>query len=303
VSALGTLLQATRAPSLLAAAMPPVVLTAWVHHQGLPVNAAAFGATLLGLVALQAGVNVINDLFDDESGLDADPEFDENPFPLGSRAIQSGVLTRRGMWMLALGCFGTGLVCGLWLDSFHPGHVVLGIGVAGALLGYFYTAPPFRFAYYGVGEPIIFLLFGPLAGLGTVYVQTGRSLDPGALLLSCVVGWLVMAILFLHHFPQHAADARHGKRTPIVRLGPDGAGRLVPWMLAVPYALVALGVATAWLPVPSVLVLLSLPFAVKAARIARTRASEPKPMTAAFGQVMLVHLVSGGALSAVLWWA
>ena len=298
-----TLLQATRAPSLLAGAMPPIVLTAWVHHEGSPIHGAAFAATLLGLVALQAGVNVINDLFDDESGLDADPEFEENPFPLGSRAIQTGALTRRGMWALAVGCFGTGLVCGLWLNTLHPGNVVLGIGVVGALLGYFYTAPPFRFAYYGVGEPIIFLLFGPLAGLGTAYVQTGSLSDPGALLLSCFVGWLVMAILFLHHFPQHAADARHGKRTPIVRLGPEGAGRLVPWMLAVPYLLVAAGIGVGLLPVPAVLVLVSLPFALKASRIARTRAAEPKPMTAAFGQVMLVHLTAGGALSAALWWA
>lgn len=303
MNAVTTLLQATRAPSLLAGAMPPFVLTAWVHHRGHPVDAAAFAATLLGLIALQAGVNVINDLFDDDSGLDADPEFDDNPFPLGSRAIQTGALTRRGMWMLAVACFGTGLGCGLWLDTLHEGHVVLAIGVVGALLGYFYTAPPFRFAYYGVGEPIIFLLFGPLAGLGTTYVQMGAWGGAGALLLSCFVGWLVMAILFLHHFPQHAADARHGKRTPIVRLGPEGAGRLVPWMLAVPYLLVAIGVALEILPLPSVLVVLSLPFALRASRISRNRAAEPKPMTAAFGQVMLVHLISGGALTAALWWA
>jgi len=49
------------------------------------------------LVALQAGVNVVNDLFDDASGLDADPAFATNAFPLGSRVLQSGALLTRLM--------------------------------------------------------------------------------------------------------------------------------------------------------------------------------------------------------------
>lgn len=300
---MGTLLRATRAPSLTAGAMPAIVLAALVHHQGHPIASAALLATLLGLIALQAGVNVINDLYDDASGLDADPEFEDNPFPLGSRAIQSGALGRSGMWGLAAGCFGVGLVCGLWLDTLHPGHVVLWIGIAGAALGTFYTAPPFRFAYHGVGEPIIFLLFGPLAGMGTYYVLTGRLDDPAAWLLSSWLGIVIMAILFMHHFPQHAADARHGKRTPIVRLGPVGAGRLVPWILGASYLVALGGVALGRLPLVALAVFVSLPFAVKASQIAWTRAAEPRAMTAAFGQVMLLHLSGGVALAAALWWA
>ena len=30
------------------------------------------------------------------------------------------------------------------------------LALAGALLGYFYTAPPLRIAYHGAGEPITF---------------------------------------------------------------------------------------------------------------------------------------------------
>ena len=169
--------------------------------------AGRFLLTLLGLVALQAGVNVVNDLFDDASGLDADPAFAKNPFPLGSRAIQSGALSRRGMWALAGGCFGVGAACGLALNTIHPGHVVLALGAAGFVLGWFYTAPPLSIAYRGAGEPVIFLLFGPLAGLGTYYVQTGR-LDAAAALLSCVVGVLAMT----HPLPPSLPAARSGRQ-------------------------------------------------------------------------------------------
>jgi 1,4-dihydroxy-2-naphthoate octaprenyltransferase len=297
---LGLILRATRAPSLVAGAMPAVVLTALVAHQGHAVDGARFAATLVGLVLLQAGVNLVNDYFDDQSGLDADPEFERNPFPLGSRVIQRGELSRRGVLGLAAACFAGGAACGLWLDTLHPGHVVLALGATGFLLGYFYTAPPLRIAYHGAGEPVTFLLFGPLAGLGSYYVQTGRF-DAVAAFLSCIVGVLVMAILYLHHFPQHEADARHHKKTPVVRLGPAGAGRLVPVMLTLPYLLVAVGVAAGWLPVFALAFFLSAPLAVSASRIALRSAADARAMTRAFGQVAGLHLVGGLLLAGGIW--
>jgi len=295
----GLLLRAVRAPSLVAAALPALVLTALAGHQGFALHGGRFALVLLGLVALQAGVNVVNDLFDDESGLDADPDFAKNPFPLGSRVLQGGGLSRRGMWILAAACFGIGLACGLLLDAIHPGHVVLGLGVAGFLLGFFYTAPPLRIAYHGAGEPVTFLLFGPLAGMGAYYVQTGLF-DGAALAVSSVVGVLVMALLYLHHFPPHAADARHGKRTPVVRLGPAGAGRLVPAMLALPFLGVAALVVTGALPVWALVFFLSAPLAVSASRLALSRAGDARAMTKAFARVAGLQLVGGLLLAGSL---
>lgn len=295
-----TLLAATRAGSLVVGATPALVLTALVAAQGWPVHGGRFALTLLGLVALQAGVNVVNDLYDDASGLDADPAFSDNPFPLGSRAIQTGALGRRGMWALAAGCFGVGAACGLALNAIHPGHVVLALGATGFVLGWFYTAPPLRIAYRGAGEPVIFLLFGPLAGLGTFYVQTG-GVNAGAVLLSCAVGVLATTILFLHHFPQHAADAKHGKRTPIVRLGPKSAGRLVPWLLAAPYGLVLAAVALGLLPPFALVFFATAPLALAVARTALRRADDVRAMTGAVAQALGVDFFGGLLLAAGLW--
>jgi 1,4-dihydroxy-2-naphthoate phytyltransferase len=294
------LLGAVRAGSLVVGATPALVLTALAAAQGWPVHGWRFALTLLGLVALQAGVNVANDLFDDASGLDADPDFAKNPFPLGSRALQSGALSRRGMWVLAAGCFGVGAACGLVLNAIHPGHVVLALGVTGFVLGWFYTAPPLSIAYRGAGEPVIFLLFGPLAGLGTYYVQTG-GVNPAAVLLSCAVGVLAMTILYLHHFPQHAADAKHGKKTPIVRLGPRTAGRLVPWLLAAPYALVLAAVALALLPPFALVFFATAPLALAVARTALRRADDVRAMTGAVAQALGVDFFGGLLLAAGLW--
>ena len=297
---IGVLLAAVRAGSLVVGATPVLVLTALVAAQGGPVHGGRFVLTLLGIVALQAGVNVVNDLFDDASGLDADPDFAKNPFPLGSRALQSGALSRRGMWALAAACFGTGAACGLALDALQPGHTVLVLGAAGFVLGWFYTAPPLSIAYRGAGEPVIFLLFGPLAGLGTTHVQTG-GVSGAAVLLSCAVGVLATTILYLHHFPQHAADAKHGKKTPIVRLGPRAAGRLVPWLLAAPYALVLAAVALRQLPVFALAFFATAPLAVAVARTALERADDARAMTGAVAKALGVDFFGGLLLAAGLW--
>jgi len=294
------LLRAMRAGSLVVGATPVLVLTALVAAQGRPVHAGRFLLTLLGLVALQAGVNVVNDLYDDASGLDADPAFATNPFPLGSRAIQSGELGRRGMWVLAAGCFAVGAACGLALNAIHPGNVVLALGVIGFVLGWIYNAPPLSIAYRGAGEPVIFLLFGPLAGLGTYYVQTG-GVDAAAALLSCLVGVLAMTILYLHHFPQHAADAKHGKRTPIVRLGPRAAGRLVPWLLAAPYALLVVAVALGLAPPFALAFFATAPLAFRVSRTALRRADDARAMTGAMAQALGVDFLGGLLLAAGLW--
>lgn len=296
----GTLLRAVRAPSLTAGAMPVLTANALVAHQGFAVDLGTFGLTLLGMLTAQSGVNLWNDYFDDKSGLDADPDFADHPFPLGSRVIQQGQLSRRGVALLALGCFAIAAVAGFLLDRRHPGHVVLRFAVVGAVLGYFYTAPPLKIAYRGVGEPITFLLFGPIAGVGAYYVQTGLY-DGAAVLLASVVGLLAMAILFLHHFPQYEADRRHGKRTPIVRLGPRAAGRWVPWILGAPYVLVLAGVAVRALPEACLLFFLTLPWSIRVARTALERADEPRPMSRAVGTVLLVHFVGGVVLSLALW--
>ncbi|MCG8590467.1 MAG: prenyltransferase [Proteobacteria bacterium] len=297
-----TLLRAVRAPSLTAGAMPALVAAATASFEGVSVAGGRLALALVGLVSLQAGVNLLNDYFDDASGLDADPEFADNPFPLGSRVIQEGALSPRGVLAAAAVCFAVGAACGLVLDRVHPGHVVLWLGTAGAALGTLYTAPPLRIAYRGAGEPITFALFGPVAGMGSYYVFAGH-VTPLSALTSTLVGLLAMAILFIHHFPQHDADKRHGKRTPIVRLGRVRAGKLVPMLLATPYVLVTAAVVAGGLPAPTLAFWLTAPLAVSAARKALSRSESPKHMAVAVAQVLGVHFLGGIALAGGLWLA
>ncbi len=294
-----TLLRAVRAPSLTAGAMPVLTAAALAVHEGYPLDVTSFAATLVGMVLVQSAVNLVNDYFDDRSGLDADPDFAKSPFPLGSRVIQQGRLSPRGVLILAGVCAAVAASAGVYVTSLLAGNGSLVVARGGAALGYFYTAPPLQIAYHGAGEPITFLLFGPLAGLGSYYVQSG-TVGTAALVVSSVVGWLAMAILFLHHFPQHDADGRHGKKTPIVRLGQRRAGKLVAPMLAVPYVAVSVAAAAGVLPWTVVVVWLTAPLALRVSRTARSHANDPRRTARAVGGVLGVHFLSGVLLSVAL---
>jgi 1,4-dihydroxy-2-naphthoate octaprenyltransferase len=96
-------------------------------------------------------------------------------------------------------------------------------------LGYAYQGPPLRLGYYGLGELLCFLSFGPLAVLAAHYSQS-QSWSLPALAASLVVGMVTSLILFCSHFHQVEDDLAAGKRSPVARLGTRRSARLIPWI-------------------------------------------------------------------------
>lgn len=98
--------------------------------------------------------------------------------------------------------------------------------------GYLYQGPPFRWSYLGLGEPLCFIAFGPLATCAFYIAQLPSALAavaPGASLLSplnptivalsLLVGVTTTTILFCSHFHQIQGDILAGKKSPLVRMG------------------------------------------------------------------------------------
>jgi 1,4-dihydroxy-2-naphthoate octaprenyltransferase len=103
---------------------------------------------------------------------------------------------------------------------------------AAVALGHAYQGPPFRLSYKGLGEPICFTAFGPLA-VGAFYLAlaagTGGSVwmglppapslaQPGVMGAAALVGQTTTAILFTSHFHQEDGDREVGLALPGVRL-------------------------------------------------------------------------------------
>jgi len=198
-------------PATLAASVAPVLAgTAVAVHEGGARPWAGFAALVVAL-ALQIGVNLANDYSDFVRGADT-------PRRIGPpRASASGVVAPNRVRLAAIAAFGIAGAIGLVL-SLATDWRLLFVGGACLLAGWLYTGGPRPYGYLGLGELFVFIFFGLVATVGTVYVETLR-VTPLAILAGCGVGFLASAILVLNNLRDIETDAAAGKRTLATLIG------------------------------------------------------------------------------------
>ncbi len=262
----------TRAPFLSATVVPVLgALAAFIAARGFEaVDPWAFGLALLGAVSLHLAANVLNDHFDHHSG--ADPANNDyfQPYSGGSRAIELGLITPAGLLRLGLGFLTAATACGVAL-ALTVTPDVLWLGLIGAAIAVFYTAPPLRLvARKGLGELSVGLAFGPGLAIGTWTVLEGglgAAAVQGGLAVGVPMGLLIAAILWINEFPDYESDRATGKRNLVVVLGRSAARHGFTALLGGAFASVVVAVALGVLPWTALLALGAAPIAVGAVRI------------------------------------
>ena len=117
-----------------------------------------------------------------------------------------------------------------------------------AVLSYFYSAPPLKIAYHGLGELEIGVIFGPLLMSGVYYASCGQ-MDASILFISIPVGILVLNILFTHSFIDMAGDEECGKMTFARLIGSRKWCLVTSFVINfLPFAIIAAAVAFRILP-------------------------------------------------------
>jgi 1,4-dihydroxy-2-naphthoate octaprenyltransferase len=198
-------------PATLAASVAPVLAgTAIAVHSGGARFGAGLGALVVAL-SMQLGVNFANDYSDFIRGAD-------NAGRVGPmRAAASGVVAPGHVRVAAIAAFGVAGLAGLALSIAIDWRLLV-VGAACLLAGWLYTGGPKPYGYLGLGEVFVFVFFGLVATVGTVYVETGR-VTPIAILFGCAMGFLATAILVLNNLRDIETDAAAGKRTLATRIG------------------------------------------------------------------------------------
>lgn len=247
-----------------------------------------FGFALVGLILVHAWINLTNDVFDWDTGVDRN-----KPNSLVRQTNSRSQVLWIGNLMLFLGyaCF---WALGDWQ--------LLAFGTLGILLGYAYQGPPFRLSYRGVGEWISGTCFGPIAVMTACRAQT-LSWEPGALLAGVAVGAWTAVILYSHHFAQYEDDSAFEKRTPIVRWGPALAARRFWWVLTPALVALPLAVLLGLLPWTVLVAFLALPLFVQLYRFVGAHAEKPAVVMGALPMAARFHLVSGVLLTLGLFFA
>jgi 1,4-dihydroxy-2-naphthoate octaprenyltransferase len=196
-----------------------------------------FLLAMFAITALHSGANLANDYFDHISRNDW---LNENPTPYsgGSRFIQKGLTAPGTILAAAVSCLALGSAVGLIIVWLTGSGFILVLGLAGALGGFFYTAPPLRLGYRGAGEVFIAFLFGLLPVYGAYYLQTG-VIDYTPLLPGGIIGILVFLIILVNEFPDLSVDAAVNKRTLVVLFGVPAAVWIYRIALGVSFVLAA----------------------------------------------------------------
>lgn len=198
-------------PGTLAAAISPVLIGLMVTSKSIPICWLTAAITLLTATTIQIASNLINDYYDYKKGLDKAGRLGPR------RALAENQITSKTMLTaIAIDLFIT-IICGLYL-VYVGGWPILLIGVTAILFAWLYTATSYSLSYLGIADLFVLVYFGPVATVGTTYLQTG-SFSTESFWLGLICGFISMAVLTVNNLRDRESDADSGKRSLIVRLG------------------------------------------------------------------------------------
>jgi 1,4-dihydroxy-2-naphthoate octaprenyltransferase len=224
---------------------------------------------LVGLLLAHASNNMINDYFDLETGVDSGEYARAQYAP---HPILAGLVSKRGL-RLAILLFNLADALLLLYFFLITGWPVLVFALLGLFISVFYVAPPLKLKHHGLGEPGVFLVWGPLMIGGTYYVTAGQLPPLGVWLARIPYALVVTTVLIGKHIDKLEADRARKIHTLPVILGEKAALWLNLALMAAFYLVVAVLALTGSLGIWVLLVLLALPRFVRVIKIYR----QPKP--------------------------
>jgi 1,4-dihydroxy-2-naphthoate octaprenyltransferase len=198
-------------PRTLPAAVAPVVVGT---AAAAPLERVDLGLALLALlvsVGLQVGVNYANDYSDGIRGTDG-----QRVGPV--RLVGQHLANPDNVKLMAFAFFGFAALVGLALVALSEAWVMIPLGALAVLAAWKYTGGDNPYGYRGLGEVYVFLFFGLMATLGTLYTQA-KELTGVGVAAAVGVGAIASAILVVNNLRDIPTDRESGKLTLAVRLG------------------------------------------------------------------------------------
>ena len=214
-------LLAARPKTLSGAAVPVMIgaALAWQDAKMYDGDVFSWTAALLCLLfsfAMQIDANLINDFFDFVNGSD-DAETRLGP----RRACAQGWVTLDAMKKAI--ALTTCLACVIGLPlAWYGGLEMILIGVLCVVFAFLYTT---FFSYEGLGDVLVQVFFG-LVPVGCTYYVQIHDLTWKVFLASLACGLVIDALLIVNNFRDRDNDRLAGKKTLIVRTGPEAGLQL-----------------------------------------------------------------------------
>lgn len=229
--------QAGRPPFFVATLIPLCLggAVAYVHGYWDTVR---WSVVLLGSFLVHLCTNLANDYFDYVSGADAGDSLG------GSRVLHQGKLSLVQLRNALIILYGCALLCGIWIIFVSQVWWLIAFMVFAFFSSLFYTAPPLRYGYLGLGEIFVGINMGPVMVVGTTAVLSETFL-PMAFWVSLPIAFMVSVILYYQSLPDIEADRAIGKQTIAARIGAPQALWGVRFLAAMTFCSITVLVAYA----------------------------------------------------------
>ena len=256
---------------LYSVAIMPVILSAgWELGNNGNIRLGQFIGFLIASILILIWENLTNDLFDDETGVDK-YKFHSIVALTGNKTTVSRV----AYFSLLLGLFI------IFILALKSNITVLFLVLICCFLGYLYQGPPFRLGYKGLGEPLCWIAFGPLATAAALMVVAPKSSFHSipwetALMVGAGPAMATTLVLFCSHFHQINQDAAVGKKSPLVVLGTHRAAKVLPWMVGLIFLLELLPVINRIWPITTLICLISLPLGLDLIKLIKRHHNQPE---------------------------
>lgn len=275
-------LAAIKPPMYSVAVIPITVGTAVAFAQTKIFHPQIFFAFLGAAILIIAWLNLSNDVFDADTGIDINKAHSVVNLT-GNKALV--------FWVSNL-CLSLGILGILAIAWWQRDWTVFGLILLCCALGYSYQGPPFRLGYLGLGEIICFVTFGPGA-VSAAYYSQAQSFSWESLAVSVIIGISTSIILFCSHFHQVEDDLAAGKRSPIVRFGTAKGSRILTSMTASIFVITVIWIILGYLPWLGILIFASLPFAYQLVTHVKQYHDRPDKINNCKFLAVNFHFISG----------
>jgi len=211
--------------------------------------------TFAGVMALHASVDLLNDYWDFKRGIDT--KTTRTKMSGGTGVLPEGLLKpssvyRAGIIFLVIGS----LIGGYFVITYG---ILIAIILGFAIVSiYFYST---KIVDSGLGEFFV-AVKGSMIVIGTFYIQSGQ-VNIESILSGIIIGTLSSLVLFIASFPDHDADKSKGRKTLVIAVGKNNARKLFWIFPSIAYGMIIIGVVLNYLPVLTMISLLSFPLMIK----------------------------------------
>jgi 1,4-dihydroxy-2-naphthoate polyprenyltransferase len=246
-----TWFKAARAPFLVVSFIPCLMGGAIAYAHG-SFDLVTFILVTIGIVCAHSAGDFVDDYFDYKTGNlgNKEQQFHDSP-------LIHGKITLKQVMVATLLFMGIAIGIGVYL-YFRVGTPVLVMALIGTFIVLFYTSPPLKLNYRGLGETMLFIAFGPLIVVGVYYVLTGHfSLE--AFLVSLPVGIFTMNVGLVSNTFDYSDDVLSGKKCIPVRFGQANASKLLFIVTVLAYCVVIVSVLFKLIPVWALIGLVTMP--------------------------------------------